>query len=129
MAEENISQEIRLKNIGDTNKFFLEEIMKNETVIKKHKKVSASRNYIGHFLILASRITWCITISDFSSLIGILIGIKSNKSIIKKKKNEHDKIILLVKSKSNSIEFWISKALIDAVISHDEFVIINNVRK
>ena len=127
MAEENISQEIRLKNIGETNKFFLEEIMKNKTVIKKHKKVSASRNYIGHFLILASRITWCITISDFSSLIGILIGIKSNKSIIKKKKNEHDKIILLVKS--NSIEFWISKALIDAVISHDEFVIINNVRK
>ena len=127
MAEENISQEFRLKNIRETNKFFLEEIKKNKIMIKKHKKVSASRIYIRHFLILASRITWCITISDFSSLIGILIGIKSNKSIIKKKKNEHDKIILLVKS--NSIEFWISKALIDAVISHDEFVIINNVRK
>ena len=105
MTEENISQEFRLKNIRETNKFFLEEIKKNKIMIKKHKKVSASRIYIRHFLILASRITWCITISDFSSLIVIPIGIKSDKSTIKKKKNEHDKIILLLKSKSNCIEF------------------------
>ena len=33
------------------------------------------------------------------------------------------------KSKLNSIEVLISKALIDSVINHDEFVLINNALK
>ena len=33
---------------------------------------------------------------------------------------------LLAKSKLNSVEVLISKALIDSVNSHDEFVLINN---
>ena len=60
---------------------------------------------------------------------AIAAGIKKYKSIIKKKKKKHDKIVLLAKSKLNSIEVLISKALIDSVISHDEFVFINNVLK
>ena len=36
---------------------------------------------------------------------------------------------MLAKSKLNSVEVLISKALIDSVISHDEFVLINNVLK
>ena len=36
---------------------------------------------------------------------------------------------MLAKSKLNSIEVLISKALIDSNISHDEFVLINNVLK
>ena len=59
----------------------------------------------------------------------ITAGIKKYKSIIKKKKKKHDKIVLLAKSKLNSIEVLISKALIDSNISHDEFVLINNVLK
>ena len=39
------------------------------------------------------------------------------------------KKVLLVKSKLNNIEMLISKALIDSVVSHDEFVLINNVLK
>ena len=35
----------------------------------------------------------------------------------------------LAKSKLNSLEVLISKALIDSNISHDEFVLINNVLK
>ena len=54
-------------------------------------------------------------------------GIKKCKSIIKKKKNKHDKIVSLAKTKLNSIEVLISKALIDLYISHDEFVLVNNV--
>ena len=110
---------------------------------KKHKKVCATLNYIVHFLILASTITGCVSISAFSSLVGIPIGISSSaiglsifeipggtkkyKSIIKKKKEKHDKIVLLAKSKSNSIEVLISKALIDSVISYNEFILISNV--
>ena len=37
-------------------------------------------------------------------------------------KKKHDKIVLLAKSKLNSFEALISKALIDSNISHDEFV-------
>ena len=84
-------------------------------ISKKRKKIRATLNYIEHFLILASTITGCISVSTFSSLIGIPIGItssaiglnifvitagiKKNKSIIKKKKKKHDKIVLLAKSK------------------------------
>ena len=46
-----------------------------------------------------------------------------------KKKNKFDKIVLLAKSKLNSIEALISKVLIYSLISHDEFILINNVLK
>ena len=39
-------------------------------------------------------------------------GIKGYKSIIKKKKKKHDKILLLAKAKLNSTKVWISKAVI-----------------
>ena len=51
------------------------------------------------------------------------------KSIFKKKNKKHDKIVLLAKSKLNSIELLISKALVDSNIIHDEFILINNMLK
>ena len=78
----------------------------------------------------------------FGSLVGVPIGItcsavglrscvitaviKKYKSIIKKKKRKHDKIVLLEKSKLSRIEVLIFKVLVDSVIGHDEFVLINN---
>ena len=75
-----------------------------------------------------------ITIGITSYAIGLKLcattaGIKKYKSIIKKKKRKYDKTVLLAKSKLNSIKVLISKDLIDSVISHDEFVLINNVLK
>ena len=64
-----------------------------------------------------------------SRISAIIAGIKKYKSIIQKKKKKHDKMVLLAKSKLNSIRVLISKALIDSNISHDEFVLINNVLK
>ena len=49
--------------------------------------------------------------------------------MIKKHKNKHDKIVLLAKSKLNKIEVSFSKALIGSNISHDQFILINNVLK
>ena len=96
-------------------------------------------------LILISTVTGCVSISAIDSLVGIPLGITSSaiglkicvitariknyKSIIKKKKKMHDKIILSAQSKLNSIDALISKSLIDSNISHDEFVLINNVLK
>ena len=112
---------------------------------KMYKKVFRVLNYIEYLLILISTVTGCISISAFassvcipigitSSAIGlkicvITVGIKKFKSIIKKKKKKHDKILLLAKSKLNGIEVLISKVVIDSNISHDQFVLINNVPK
>ena len=45
-------------------------------------------------------------------------------NITRKKKKKHDKILILAKSKLNSIETLISQASIDMNISHEEFVTI-----
>ena len=100
-----------IENISNKSRnYFLEEIQQKELMSKRHKKACTTLNYIEHFLILASTITGCISISVFASLLGIPIGIKSSAtglkicatsakiktytSMIKKKK--HDKIVLLV---------------------------------
>ena len=57
----------------------------------------------------------------------LTVGIKKFKSIIKKKKKRNDKIVLLAKTKLNTIKVLISKTLINSYINHDEFVSVNNV--
>ena len=78
MVEENISQEFRLKNIDETRNYLIKEINRNELMSKKHKKFCTTLNYIEHFLILVSAITWYVSISAFASLVGIPIGITSS---------------------------------------------------
>ena len=51
---------------------------------------------------------------------------KNLEAMIKKKKKKHCKVVLLTKTKLNSREGLISKALIDLNISHDESVLVNN---
>ena len=69
----------------------------------------------------------CIGVGITSSVVGIKIcaitaEIKHYKSIFERKKKKHNKIILLAKSKLNTSEVLISKALFDSYIIHDEFV-------
>ena len=80
---------------------------------KKHEKVCVTLNHIEHFLILGD--IGCISTSAFTSLLvipieitnsvialkvgAIAIGTKKYKSIIKKKKDKHDEIVLIAKSK------------------------------
>ena len=89
--------------------YLIREINRNELISKKHKKVCRVLNYTDHSLIVISTITGCISISAFASLVGIPIriasstiglnicvitaGIKKYKSIIKKKRKRHDKIV------------------------------------
>ena len=110
---------------------------------EKYKKICKYLNYIEHMLILASTVSGCISISAFASLVAfpvgitssaagmkifaITAGIKNYKSVIKKKKKKHGKVELLGKDKLNSIEFLISKSLINWYILHDEFVSVNNI--
>ena len=112
---------------------------------KKQKNVCRVLNYIEHLCIEISKITGCVSISAFPSLVSIPTGIMSSviglkicvittgskkyKSMIKKNKKKHGKIVLPSKSPLNIIEVSTSNSLSDSNISHDEFVLINNVGK
>ena len=50
--------------------------------------------------------------------------VKKLLNITRKIKEKHDKILMLAKSKLNSIETLVSQALIDMEISHEEFITI-----
>ena len=96
---------------------------------------------MNFFRILASTVTRCISNSAFAFLLGIPIEIASSaiglkicaipalikkyESITKKKKKKYEKVVLSAKVKLNSIEVLISKALINLVISHEDFILIN----
>ena len=110
---------------------------------ENHEKVCRALNYFGHFLIFVSTVSDCFSISAFASLIGVPVGIKSStvritictiaagikkhKSMIKKKRKKHDQMVLLAKTKLNTIEALISKALINSYINHGNFCSVNNV--
>ena len=73
MKEKRLSQELILKMEKKTK----QEIDQNQLMSRKHKKVCATLNYIEQFLILASAVTGCISISAFASLLIIPIKITS----------------------------------------------------
>ena len=145
MPEESMNQEFWLKEIDEVRNYLIEETNQDELMSKKNKKFCGVLNYIDHPLVVISTITGCVSISTFASLVAIPIGIASStiglnicvttagikmyKSIIKKKRKKHDKIVLLAKSKLNSIEALITNASINSNTSHDEFVLVNNVLK
>ena len=127
----------------DEKKIFFSWRSKAKWIYKwiAQKGLYNSKLYWTPSYFLTFTITGCISIFAFASFRGISIGttssaiwlkiraitsgIKEYESIIKKKKKKHDKIVLLAKSKLNSIEVLISKALINSIISHDLFVLIN----
>ena len=110
---------------------------------KKHKKTCRNVNFFENSLLFIFAVPCCVTVSGFASLVFIPIGITSSavelkiqaitaetkkyKSIIKKKKKDHDKIVLLGKTGLYTIEALISKVLIKSYISHDVFVSVHNV--
>ena len=60
--------------------------------------------------------------ASFTLIISLGTGrIKKLLSIARNKKKKHDKILMLAKSKLDSIETLVSQALIDMEIIHEEF--------
>ena len=124
--KEEASHEFRLRKIDERRNYLLDEI--KHLMSEKYKKTCKYLNYVEHFFVLVSTVTGCASISAFVSLVcvpvgftssavgieicAITAGIKRYKSIIKKKKKKHDKIVLLGKDKLNTIEVLTSKVLI-----------------
>ena len=97
---------------------------------EKYKNTCKYLNYVEYLLISVSTVTDCVSISALASLVCVAVGITSSavgikiyaitagikkyKSVIKKKKKKHDKIVLLGKAKLNTIEVLTSNSLIDS---------------
>ena len=64
-----------------------------------------------------------IAVASLTLILSLTTGIIKKLLIItRNKKKKHDKILMLAKSKLNSIEILVSQALIDMEKSHEEFL-------
>ena len=131
---------IRLDKITEIENYFNQEINQRKSCIKKLIKYVAAFDYIDRILIVLSATIGGVSICSFTSVVVAPVGIASASfnlsfslttgivkkllSITRNKKKKHDKILMLAKSKLNSIETLISQALIDMEISHEEFITI-----
>ena len=88
-------------------------------------------DYIDKILIVSNATSSGVSIISFTSIasasltliFSLTTGIdKKILNITRNKKKKQDKILILAKSKLNSIETIISQALIDLDIRHEEFI-------
>ena len=130
----------RLDEIKKIEDYFNSEINQRKLCSKKLSKYVSTFNYIDKTLIVLNVTTGGLCIISFATVVGTPVGIASSRFtilfaittvIIKKllkttrsKKKKHDKILMLAKSKLDSIETLVSQALIDMEISHAEFITI-----
>ena len=95
--------------------------------------------YMDKFWIVLSATSGGVSIISLTSVVGAPVEVASAsftlifslaRGIIKKllskrnKKKKHAKILMVAKSKLNSIETLVSQSLIDIKISHEEFITI-----
>ena len=138
----NISneQQFRLNKINEIKDYFIAEIKERELMSKRLSKYIASFDYFDKSLIVLSVATSSISIASFATVIGAPVGIISascslafsiTTGFVKKllkttrnKKKKHNKIVILARSKLNSINSKISDALMDNEISHENFMTI-----
>ena len=90
MTEEKINQEFILKKRDKTRYYFLEQIKQYELISKKDKKICKILNYTEDLLILASKVTVCVSSYPFAYLAGIPVDItfcSNNKVLCNKCRN------------------------------------------
>ena len=118
----NLSEQTKspLSEITGIENYFHQEINQRKLCIKKLSNYVTVFNYIDKILIVLSAVIGGVSIISFTSIVGALVGIananftlifslttgliKKLLSITKNKKKRHDKILMLDKSKLNSIE-------------------------
>ena len=128
-ANTSNDQQFRLNKINEIKDYFIAEIRERELMSKNLSKYIASFEYLDKSLIVLSVATGSISIASFATVIGAPAGIigascgftfsitsgfvKKFLKTIRNKKKKHNKIVMLARSKLNSIESKISEALID----------------
>ena len=141
-ATKSNEQQFRLNKINEIKDYFLGEIRERALISKILSKYISSLGYFDKSLNVLSILSGSISIALFASVIGVPAGIigatcgftfaitsgfiKKFLKTIRNKKKKHNKIVMLVRSKLNSIGNQISKALTDNEISHKDFETIIN---
>ena len=132
----------RLDELNKIRYYFNNEIKERKDIIKKLNKYFVSFDYLDKIFITLSASFGTLSIASYASLVGTPAGItdasltlvftigkgisKSLLKLTKKRKNKHNKIIVLAKNKLNMIDTLLSSALTDSEISHEEFTNIIN---
>ena len=131
----NLSEQtkFRLSEIIGIEDYFHQEINQRKSCSKKLSKYVTAFDYIDKILIVLSATSSGVCIISSASVVGAPVGIASASftlifslttgtikkllSIARNKKKKHDKVLILAKSKLDSIETSVSQALIDMEIS------------
>ena len=131
-------------DIGTHWDYFIAEIKERELMSKRLSKYIDSFDYFGKSLIVLSGTSGSISFASFATVIGTPVGIAIAslslafslstlvvKNYLKKRNNnkKHNKVVMLARSKLNSIESKISEALMNNQISHEVFMTIKNYRE
>ena len=138
----NDQQQFRINEISKIRDYVNADIKEIQLISKKLSKYVVSFDYFDRSLIVLSAESSRISIGSFASVIGASIGIASASysfafsiftDIVKKllkiarnKKKKHSKVVMLGRTKLNSIESKISEALINSKINHENFTRITN---
>ena len=132
------NQQFMLNKISEIEDYFIAEIKERELMSKKLSKYIYFFDYFDKSLIVLSVTSGGVSIASFATVIGAPIGITTASlslafslftGLVKKllkatrnKKKKHNKIVMLARSKLNSIESKIPEALISNHISHEDFI-------
>ena len=135
----NLSEQtkFRLSEIIGIENYFHQEINQRKSCSKKLSKYVTAFDYIDKILTVLSATISGVYIISFTSVVEAPAGIASASlslifslttgiikkflSITRNKNEKQDKILILAKSKLDSIETLVSQALTDMEISHKEF--------
>ena len=128
-------QHFRLNKINEIKDYLVAKIKERELMSKRLGKYIAFCNYFDKSLIVLSATSGIISTVGIAST-SLSLAFSLSTGIAKKllqttrdKKKKHNKIIILARSKLNSIESKLSEALINNEIIHEDFMIIINEEK
>ena len=135
--ELNDLTKFRLDEINKIKDYLNVEIKETKDIVKKISKYIVAFDYADKRFITLSASFGTLSIVSHAAIVGIPVGIagasltliftvttgvvKKLLNITRKKNKKHNKIIALARSKLNTIETLISRALTDFDISHEEF--------
>ena len=138
-------QQFRLNKIHEIKDYFFAEIRERGLISKNISKYIASLDYFDKPLNVLSILSGSSSIASLAAFIRASAGIigascgfmfsitsefvKMFLKTIRNKKKKQNKFAMLARSKLNSIESKISKALMDHGISHGDFETIINEEK
>ena len=138
----NDQTKFRLNEINKKKNYFNSEIRERKAISKKLSKYIAAFDYADKSFIVLSASFGTLSIVSYVTVVGIPVGladasltavfslttgiVKKLLNVTRKKKKKHNKIVMLAKSKLNSIETLMSQALINLGKSHEEFTTIFN---